>query len=162
MPNQQQFQQSIKIDILSLDEEWLKQPLLVHEYSQRWVAADAEMEQLKDELKLKRSEIYLRLREEHEGSRVTEANLNSLVDSNSQIIEINNKIHAKREELGVFRAARDAVQAKGAALENLVKLHGQQYFSTPNVKEAQKRAEDTGTQQQRVQLRRRSKKTERR
>ena len=127
------YKKDVRIDKHALDIEWLEQPALAKQYGDHWALCKRKVTELEEEIKVKRSEL------------VQEAN-KTLAKATNPAVEAYYRTHkdhkalkqewieAQYEENMAFVAKQEICMTRKASLEQLVKLHGQQYFSTPQVK----------------------------
>ena len=121
----------------ALDREWVRQPQLAMQYAEAAVKAQAEMDGAKERLELVKADLDKRMRQLLTGGdkKPTETVIASAVLLHDECKEASaNYLEAKRV-FGILRAAADAIcDQRKAALENLVKLFGMGYFSTPTAR----------------------------
>ena len=139
-----------EIDITRLDEEWINQPKLYFKYSQELTGAKEELERCKaqmevaqDEIKETKARLDLRIRKNPEkylgdDSKPTETAIANRILLHPKYAEAKEVIYKLTEELIVankkvstFYSAINTLDHRKSALERLVSLHGQNYFSTP-------------------------------
>lgn len=124
------------IDPDSLDVEWVQQPNLMHWYSRELAQCDANLEHAEMVLDVTRAEVADRIRrtktEQSSGKeRITDKVVEAGVLMSQQFkTAMTGWLKAKEERDYAFAAVR-AIDMKRSALENLVKLHGQNYFAGP-------------------------------
>lgn len=131
------YEEDIRIDENSLDLEWLDQPALMMKYARY----EAEMERAKDEAKerldLLEADLDRQVREDPElfgvKVKVTETVFKNTVHAQEEYMEEYKRYLDAIYNYNIAKAATRAVQQRKDALENLVKLHGQQYFAGPKV-----------------------------
>jgi hypothetical protein len=119
----------------ALDVEWLEQ-------AGRFMVVSKEASRLKKELSLMREEADVleanmtnRIRR-HPAKygmedRVTEGGIKAAVTANEEVRTLAGKIIDKQYELDLVQSAVRAMEHRKQALEELVQLHGQQYFAGP-------------------------------
>jgi len=132
------YQEDIRIDETALDVEWLEQASLAMKYGKYYALARRRFIEAEEKVKVVRAEL------------IAEANANPVKcckkdKPNAADIEAyyrNAKRHkdAKEEwvtaqyELDMAEIAKNEIGfTRKSALENLVRLHGQQYFAGPKV-----------------------------
>lgn len=132
------YEDDIRIDETALDVEWLEQAELAMKYARNFAQAKRRLINAEEKIKLIRAEL------------TAEANKNPIKccnkdKPNAADIEAyyrNHRRHkeAKEEwvklqyELDIAEAAKNEIgYTRKAALENLVRLHGQQYFAGPRI-----------------------------
>ena len=138
------------IDINRLDKEWINQPKMYFKYSTKLTDAKEEVERCKarieiagDELKETKARLDLRIRKHPKkflGStdKPTEAAISNRILLHSFYAKAKALIYKLTEELiiankavSVCYSAVNTLDHRKSALERLVSLHGQNYFSTP-------------------------------
>ena len=133
------YEEEMIIDETALDVEWVEQARLSLKYGRHWAECKNELTLAEENIKLVRSELIKEANEDPEGC------LGEGIKPTAPVVEAyyrNHKRHkaAKQEwveamfEANVAEIAYKEVSwTRKAALENLVKLHGQQYFAGPAV-----------------------------
>ena len=133
------YEEEMIIDETALDVEWVEQARLSLKYGRHWAECKNELTLAEENIKLVRSELIKEANEDPEGC------LGEGIKPTAPVVEAyyrNHKRHkaAKQEwveamfEANVAEIAYKEVSwTRKAALENLVKLHGQQYFAGPSV-----------------------------
>ena len=130
------YEKDIEIDGEALDQEWLGQSALYLKYSRHYADMTKRMDESKQNLDIAKAEADKRIRKNPENygiDKITEA-----VVMNSILIEEGYKdaydeYLSAKYEVDMARAAVSAFEQRKSALENLVRLFGQNYFSGPNV-----------------------------
>ena len=132
------YSDDINIDEESLDVEWLGHARLMMKYCRKAAEAHREMDLAKERLDLARATLDQAIRTDPKAygvtaEKVTEASINAAILMHADYQAASTAyIDAKFEN----NVAADAVRAfdhRKSALENLVRLHGQQYFAGPSV-----------------------------
>jgi hypothetical protein len=133
------YEEDIRIDEAALDIECIEQARLAMKYGRHWAECRQELQLAEENIKLVRSELI------KEANEDPDRHLGSGIKPTAPVVEAyyrNHKRHkaAKTEwiqaqyEANVAEIAYKAITYdKKMALENLVKLHGQQYFAGPSV-----------------------------
>ena len=129
------YEADVAIDESALDIEWLRQPNLMLEYALHCANKRKEMDLCKEEVELVRSQLDKELREAMtiDGKKPTETAIQNAIVLQQPYQEAVRRYIEAKYEFEVASAAVRAIETKKAALENLVKLHGQQYFAGPKV-----------------------------
>lgn len=128
------YADDISVDRDNLDLEWLEQPTLIFKYAEAVANAKSEYEHMKRKEAVVRAEIALDARESPENydlEKVTEATIKEAVECSEEVCELYADLIRKQHEVAILQGAAKAIDVKKSALENLVRLHGQNYFSTP-------------------------------
>ena len=130
------YEADIEIDPEGLDVEWLKQPRLMFRYAKLAAEARDKISRLEEKLECWDARKGLRIRKDPSKyglDSVTEKGITSVLLSDETHMEISKEISDAKFEQDVLSAAVRALDAKKSALENMVRLHGQNYFSGPKV-----------------------------
>ena len=130
------YENDIKIDETSLDVEWLQQPSLMMKYAEQVSRAQADTEIMKQDLDILKAEIDKKIRanpEKYEIAKITESVILNTIIQQKEYQEANIEYIEAMYELNMTKNAVKAIDGKKTSLENLVKLHGQQYFAGPSV-----------------------------
>ncbi len=130
------YETDIVIDESALDIEFLDQARLFMQYSRNEHATRRDMDYAKERLDLVKAKLDKAMRadpDKYDIARISEgAIINSILLQPE--FEEANKAHIEAAyEYGVARAAVWAFDQRKTALENLVRLHGQQYFAGPRI-----------------------------
>lgn len=161
------YLEDIPIDESSLDIEWLEQSELAVRYGLNWSNLQSELERAEEHLKVTENELLLEISknpEKYLGDevKVTDPKIKASVYLQDEYKE------AKEDVLNAKKKVRDAEVAKNeisytrkSALENLVVLHGQNYFAGPRmprdlkaeVEERRKRTEQADKKVKRLKRR---------
>lgn len=123
------YASDVRIDPRNLDWEWLRQADLALLYGNELAEARRKVDNAKEAMDVEESKALLRAFEKVE-KPVDKVKATAETDP-----EYLSKIQAynkARYEAGLVQAAYDAIQTKKSSLENLVRLHGQQYFAGPS------------------------------
>lgn len=144
------YKDDVFIDESSLDIEWLEQPSLVIKYGQ--IVADMELRlgHKKMTLDITKAGIDKDVRTspgDYGIEKITETVVSNAILEHPDYQEAHKSVLEAQYEYNVARTALTAIIQRKDALENLVRLHGQQYFAGPSVPRqlAQKRKEKEET-----------------
>lgn len=143
------YEKDIRIDETALDVEWLQQPRLMMQYAQYAVEARMKLDQSKESLDIVRAQLDKEVRTDPKSfgiEKITEAVVDNTIIIQDVYKQANEELRQAKYEADMAQNAVRAVEQRKDALENLVKLHGQQYFAGPKVPrdlsyEAKKKAE---------------------
>lgn len=143
------YEDDLSIDETALDVEWLEQPRLMMRYGQESARAKAKVTQIREKLEVVKAELDKDIRQDpvkYGIDKITEKAIDAVIRADEEYQEVIQSLLEAEYEVNVLTAAVYAMNARKEALENLVKLHGQQYFAGPRVPrdinvEAQKRRE---------------------
>lgn len=126
----------IRIDESALDIEWLRQASLTFQYGTHQAKMKRIVDRKKEELDLVKAELDKKIRskpEHYKIDKVTEAVVQATIIQQEDYQEINTELIDARYELEIASAALRALEQKKSALENLVRLNGQNYFAGPSI-----------------------------
>jgi hypothetical protein len=123
----------LSIDQNLLDREWLNQPRFFFRYAKMLADARMAFEQAKANLKVVAAEAdqKVRIRAAKLEEKVTEAIVFATVQRREDYRDAEQAVFTAKHNMDVLDAAVTALEHRKSALENLVRLHGQNYFSTP-------------------------------
>ena len=130
------FDADLEIDVDALDEEWLKQPQLFMSYCKAAVLAESAAKKAELNVKTVRSEIIAGAIEQASKAgekQPTGVMLEAFYRAHKEHIEAKEEWIEATTEADMLRNAIFAFQQRKTALEQLVLLHGQQYFAGPSV-----------------------------
>ena len=130
------YEQDMTIDPDSLDVEWIEQPRLMLQYSRHAAKTRLEVERKKEELDIVRAGLDKDIRIDPERFsifKLTESVVSSTIITQKEYMVANEEFLLLQYESNMAQGAVRALEGKKTALENLVKLHGQQYFAGPSV-----------------------------
>jgi len=127
----------LEIDQYRLDREWLLQPKRVMKYATMLADAKKEMLEHKAALDLAEAELELSIRKDPDDfglEKITEAIVKAAVIVQPRYQKALKRYNNSRHRVDVLSALLEALQHRKKALEDLVTLHGQNYFSEPRAK----------------------------
>ena len=130
------YEQDIRIDETALDVEWLEQSSLMMKYARHAADMRKAMDLAKEDLDIIRAEVDKEIREDPERfgiAKVTDAVVAATILRDKEYQRVNKAFINARYELEIANAAVKSIDARKDALENLVRLNGQQYFAGPKV-----------------------------
>jgi len=130
------YEQDIRIDETALDVEWLDQPSLMMKYGQISAGTRADVDRAKEAVDIVKATLDRKIRETPEDfdiTKITEASVESAILTTKEYQNAMNHYLETKYENDMAYAAVKAVDARKDALENLVRLHGQQYFAGPKM-----------------------------
>lgn len=124
----------LHIDESALDVEWLQQPRLFMKYASAASDKRRAADKAKEQLELVKANLDSFIRKdpaEYDIAKVTEATVaNAILKEDEYKDAMSDYIDAKHE-YELTQAAVRAMDQRKTALEDLVRLHGQQYFAGP-------------------------------
>jgi hypothetical protein len=130
------YEKDVTIDEEGLDTEWLSQPRLMLTYGNHAAEKRKEVDIAKEKLDVVKAELDRKIRMEPSFfglSKLTETVIQNTIIVQTKYTEASENYIEAKYELDMAMAAVRAIDQKKQALENLVKLHGQQYFAGPKV-----------------------------
>jgi hypothetical protein len=133
------------IDPLALDREWVRQPALYKEVADLAVDAHAATDQAAAAIGLEKAELDAAIRHDPEAfglTKVTEPTVKATVEGHPDYqAAVAHHLDCKHQG-ALLEASLRALEHKKAALQGLVSLHGQSYFSAPTTDAAGREALD--------------------
>jgi len=130
------YETDIVIDEQSLDIEWLEQPRLMLKYARHASEAKKKLDQAKEKLDLVKSELDREIRmnpDEFDLAKVTDSAVSATIPTCAKYKDASEAFIQAKFEADIAMNAVYAFNARKDALENLVKLYGQQYFAGPKM-----------------------------
>ena len=132
------YEKDIKIEETALDIEWLDQAALSLRYGKYFAECKRNLSNAQEKIKVIRSELVKEVNEDPEGccnkSKPNAGDIEAYYRNHKDHRAIKEKIIELQYELDIAEVAKNEVSfTRKAALENLVRLHGQQYFAGPSV-----------------------------
>jgi hypothetical protein len=124
----------LEIDENRLDEEWINQPKNFAKFALKQALAKKRHEEAKRQLDVVRSELMLSVYKQPEVfglDKVTEGRVQAVVLLQLGYLDAHDKMTRRKHDLDVYSAMVTALDHKKQALQSLVSLHGQNYFSSP-------------------------------
>jgi hypothetical protein len=139
-----------EIDENNLVREWTNQPKLFFQHSVMLVSARKRSEQLKasislinDDIKTIKAKLDLKIRrdpEKYNIPKITEPSVTAAIliqpclerkEEEKRTLE--KRLISVKYRIGILEAVVSTLEQRKSALQDLVRLHGQNYFSTPQV-----------------------------
>jgi hypothetical protein len=130
------YEKDITIDESGLDIEWLNQPRLMIQYATHLAEMSLRLDKKKSLLELKKAELDKAIRGNPDRfgvAKPTETAILNAIMMNEEYQEIEHQVLDAKYQVDIAKAAVRAIDGKKDALENLVRLHGQQYFAGPKL-----------------------------
>jgi len=130
------WKEDVEINPDALDVEWCRQSSLFAKYCEKQVTARDTVDRLKHQLDVLEAELGLKIRNDPASyglEKVTEAGVQSVMLLNKKRAALHESLLQARYELEIVQSAVRALDQKKSALENLVRLGGQNYFAMPSV-----------------------------
>lgn len=130
------YESDLRIDETALDLEWLEQPSLFMKYARHLANARKILDEEKQSLDVKRAELDRNIRENPDKfgiEKITEGAISSAILTSLEYKTAYQKFLDVKYEVDMASNAIQAFNQRKDALENLVKLYGQQYFAGPKM-----------------------------
>lgn len=133
------YEKDLKIDVDSLDVEWADQADLAIKYCRYYANCVKDLEEAEEKIKIIRSELVKEANEDPDtclGDDVkpTGPNVESYYRNHDRHKEAKQNIIDLQYEVNMAEGVKNEFSfTRKAALENLVILHGQQYFAGPKI-----------------------------
>lgn len=131
------LQELLRLDLESLEVAAADQANVFFEWANKAVEARFEYERRKANWENRRAQVSCDARKFPENygiDKITEAAIQTAVELDKSVISDRKKYLDAREVSLLYDRAVDALEQRKRMIEMLVTLHGQQYFSTPNLK----------------------------
>jgi hypothetical protein len=132
-----EYEKDLFIDESSLDVEWLNQPLMMFRYTRERAKAEKEVSRLKRKLKVTAATLDKDIRTNPSDYKITvkltEEVVKNAVLCDEEYQEIELELIEANYELSMIEGAVESIKQRKDALQDLVRLHGQQYFAGPSV-----------------------------
>jgi hypothetical protein len=132
------YERDIQIDESVLDLEWLDQASLAYKYGRNYADCRRRFTEAEEKVKIIRSELVKKANEDPKGTcgkdKPIAADIEAYYRSHPDHIAAKDEWVQAQYDLDMAEIAKNEIGfTRKAALENLVKLHGQQYFAGPKV-----------------------------
>ena len=122
------------IDLDRLDEEWLKQPKLYYSAAKELADARLEVDRLKSMMDVAEAELHLDILahpDTYKLEKTTDAVIKQAVIVHLSKKSVCRKLREAKHLVDLLSSYCTALEHRKRSLENLVSLHGQNYFSRP-------------------------------
>lgn len=130
------YEDDMYIDENALDYEFLEQPVLMARYSRLLAEAQRDRDLAKESLDLVKAQISSDIRDDpnkYDLEKITVDAVNSCVLQEKDYQTARQKVTDTEYEVSVLFGVISAINHRKSSLENLAKLHGQNYFAGPQV-----------------------------
>jgi hypothetical protein len=130
------YENDIKIDETALDVEWLDQPSLMMKYARILAEARLELDRAKEAVDLIKAKLDKDIRtspNDYGIGKITESVVENAIIAQPAYVVANQELMQAKYDNDIAYGAVKAIDARKDALENLVRLHGQQYFAGPKM-----------------------------
>lgn len=133
-----QYEQDLFIDESALDVECLNQPLLMRRYTKELSIAEKEVARLKEQIDVEQAKLDRDIRNDPKkynlgDFKITEAVVEGVIKTDKRMQEFRSQLIDALYEVNMLKGAVDSVRQRKDMLQELVKLHGQNYFAGPSV-----------------------------
>lgn len=129
------YEQDLSIDQARLDKEWLEQPRKFYQYAEALADARYGLDKAKENLDVVKANLDNKIRKDPNAfgldGKVTEGAISGAIVLHADYTEAKNLVLEASHTVEVLTGAVRAFDQRKSALENLVRLHGQQYFAVP-------------------------------
>lgn len=129
-----EYQEDIEIDPDQLDVEWLRQPTLMLKYTQHESECRKKLDSARRDLDVIKAQLDHDIRNDPSAfdlEKATETAISNAILMEEEFINQQKIVQKEEYELNMAVAAVRSMYVKKDALENLVRLFGQQYFAGP-------------------------------
>lgn len=136
MKEELNYEKDVSIDDSALDVEWLQQANLTLKYCQLEAEASKQVDEAKAALDIIKADLDKDIRSDPDSwglPKITEGAIQNAITASTKYKEAEETLRNAHYELNMVKAAVRAIYIKKDALENLVRLHGQQYFAGPRI-----------------------------
>jgi hypothetical protein len=130
------YEEDIRIDQDALDLEWLDQANRKFKYSKILADCRRELESAESNLAVTKAEVSQMIRRDPKQyglEKTTEGSIAEVLLLAPEVQTAIERVNTAKYEVDIAFAAVNSFEHRKAALENLVKLFGQNYFAGPSV-----------------------------
>jgi hypothetical protein len=130
------YESEMYIDETALDVELLEQPSLMMKYSRKLAEAKRDRDLAKENLEMLKAEISLDVRDNptsYDLEKVTDKVVEACVLADDGYKTAQKEFNDANFEVNLLQGVISAIDHRRSALENLVKLYGQEYFAGPKI-----------------------------
>jgi hypothetical protein len=134
LPDERNWIKYITIDPNRLDDNWIEQPKKYLEVASKCANLRASVDACKlqlDELQAKLDYFIRKSPAKYGLEKVTEGGVLTAIKRHKKYLEVCQLLLIKKKQLGFYEGVLSALDHRKKALENMVFLHGQSYFSKP-------------------------------
>lgn len=132
------YEEDIRIDDSALDLEWLEQASLAMKYGRHYAICRKRLTEAEEKIKITRAELIAEANADPVGccnkDKPNAADIEAYYRNNKRHKEAKENWVTAQFELDMAEIAKNEISyTRKVALENLVRLHGQQYFAGPKI-----------------------------
>ncbi len=134
-------EEHLRVDPFSLVEDWEQQPHLFMFWSEKWVDAVLERENIKQRLEVLRARLDLDIRQNPESygiSKITESVVDSVIKRHPKYQQLLAEYNRSCSEVNFLSSVREALNHKRKALESLTQLWVTGYYHHPSASRTSK------------------------
>ncbi len=124
------YEKDLEIDPDAIDVAWIDQSMLLYRYKSLLADARKKRAELSEKIKIVRSQLIKEKKEEDK--KVTGVMIEAYYRDHPKHKKVKQELINSEYEVDLLDAAVWAIQHKKTALENLVRLLGMDYFSSPS------------------------------
>lgn len=123
----------LDIDLLNLEKDWVHHPRLMEKYSNKVANARLDQKVFKSSLEVYSAELYIKIRKKatEQDAKPSETTIKSLIAMDKGMKSRNSQLFELEHRVDILQGMVASIVDRRRALEKLVDLHGQQYFSAP-------------------------------
>ena len=157
------YERDRQIDPTALDVEWLDQANRFGRYAEAAAYAEQKLDKAKETLEVIKAQLDSRIRQDPDkylgkDVKITNPAVDAVILQHKDYTEANETYLKAKLNFGLLTAAVKTMAQRKDALENLVRLQGQNYFASPREprdlgQEWNKRAQQSGQQQAQTAIR---------
>jgi len=125
------FNNDLVIDQHALDQEWLRQPMLYQFHAERTAELRRMLDLAKEAVTDMEAELDREIRDSAGDSKITEKAIAQKIALNPKLRQAKTDMLDVKFDLDKATGMLTSLDHRRRALENLVELHGRDYFSTP-------------------------------
>lgn len=130
----------LNIDQDELDKALVEQPRLFFKHASKLADARLELDEAESRFDVAKADLSLAIRGNPkkyklgDEIKITEASIDATITTHPKYVEAQGEVNVAKHAVAILQAVATALDHRKRALEKLVDLHGQDYFSSPRVK----------------------------
>lgn len=132
--------QFLDIDPDALDKALVEQPRLFFKHAAKLADARLELDEAESRFDVVKADLSLAIRGNPkkyklgDEIKITEASIDATITTHPKYVEAQGEVNVAKHAVAILQAVATALDHRKRALEKMVDLHGQNYFSTPHVR----------------------------
>ena len=132
--------QFLDIDADQLDKALVEQPRLFFKHAAKLADARLELDEAESRFDVVKADLSLAIRGNPkkyklgDEIKITEASIDATITTHPKYVEAQGEVNVAKHAVAILQAVATALDHRKRALEKMVDLHGQNYFSSPRVK----------------------------